>query len=273
MKLKDKVIVVTGGSKGIGLGCARVMGRHGGKLVIAARGAGTGKQAEQELGDLAIDAAFIACDVTRPDDMESLINQTVDRFGKLDCLINNAGWHPPAMSIEQIGLDDFESLIRLNLTSTFLGCKLATPHLKKTRGSLINMSSAVGEIGQHGAVGYVTTKAGQVGLTRALALDLAPHGVRVNAVAPAGVMTPLMQEWADTEYDPKAALTMVDRWHPVGRMATVDEVGEACAFLASDEASFITGQVLQVDGGAGLGYADKAPGSPSDNAADPNSQL
>ena len=131
-----------------------------------------------------------------------MIAVAVERFGRLDCLVNNAGWHPPAMTIDQTSVEDFERLLRLNLTSTFLGCKFAVPHLRKTRGSIINMSSEVGLIGQAAAPSYVSTKAGQIGLTRALALDLAPDGVRVNAVCPAGVMTPLMQEWADTEYDP-----------------------------------------------------------------------
>ena len=116
------------------------------------------------------------------------------------------------------------------------------------------MSSEVGMIGQVAAAGYVSSKAGQIGLTKALALDLAPESVRVNAVCPAGVMTPLMQEWADTQYDPKAALAMVDRWHPLGRMATIEEIGEVCAFLASEEASFVTGQAICPDGGAPLGY-------------------
>lgn len=258
MKLKDKVAIVTGGSKGIGLGCARVLGHHGATIVVASRGDDAGLAAERELQESGINATFIACDVTRPQDIEQMIETSAQRFGRIDCVINNAGWHPPAMTIDQISLEDFESLLRLNLTSTFLVCKHAVPHLIKTRGSLINMSSAVGEIGQASAISYVTTKAGQIGMTRALALDLAPQGVRVNAVAPAGVMTPLMQEWANTEYDPQAALAMVDRWHPMGRMATIEEIGEVCAFLASDEAGFITGQVLTVDGGAGLGYADKA---------------
>ncbi|NLE38675.1 MAG: SDR family oxidoreductase, partial [Pirellulaceae bacterium] len=160
----------------------------------------------------------------------------------------------PAMTIDQTSLEDFESLLRLNLVSTFLGCKLAVPHLRKTRGNIINMSSEVGLIGQAAAPAYVATKAGQVGLTRALATDLAADGVRVNAVCPAGVMTPLMQEWADTQYDPDEALRMVDSWHLLGRMATIDEIGEVCAFLASDEASFITGQAICPDGGAALGY-------------------
>jgi len=254
MKLRGRVAIITGGSKGIGFGCAKVFAGHGCSVVIASRGEQDGKAAEAELVRQGHTATFVRCDVTSESDMRLLIDGTAERFGRLDCIVNNAGWHPPTMTIEQTSVADYERLLRLNLTSTFMGCKFAVPHLRKTRGNIINMSSEVALIGQAAAPSYVSTKAGQIGLTRALALDLAPEGVRVNAVCPAGVMTPLMQEWANTQYDPQAALKMVDSWHPLGRMATIEEIGEVCAFLASDEASFIPGQVICPDGGAPLGY-------------------
>lgn len=254
MKLADNVAIITGGSKGIGLGCARVFGKHGARVVLAARGPEAGKAAQDELSAAGITARFIEADVTSQSAMHALVEATVAEFGRLDCIVNNAGWHPPAMTIDDTSVEDFDMLLRLNLTSTFMGCKFAVPHLRRTRGSIINMSSEVGLIGQAAAPAYVSTKAGQVGLTKALALDLASDGIRVNAVCPAGVMTPLMQEWADTQYDAGAALRMVDTWHPIGRMATIDEIGEVCAFLASPEAAFITGQAICPDGGAALGY-------------------
>jgi len=254
VKLQGKVAVITGGSKGIGLGCARVFSKHGCTVVLAARGEQDGRAAEKELLDAGGEALFVQCDVTSELDMRALIDTAVERIGRLDCLVNNAGWHPPAMSIDETSVEDFEQLLRLNLTSTFMGCKFAVPHLRESRGSIINMSSEVALIGQAQAPSYVSTKGGQLGMTRGLALDLAADGVRVNAVCPAGVMTPLMQEWADTEYDPQAALEMVDSWHALGRMATIEEIGEVCAFLASSEASFVTGQTICPDGGAMLGY-------------------
>jgi L-fucose dehydrogenase len=254
MKLQDKVAIITGGSKGIGLGCARVFAKYGCKVVVASRGEEAGRQAVKELEDAGHTAAFIATDVVDQADMKSLIDETIARFGRLDCMLNNAGWHPPAMTIDQTSVEEYERILRLNLVSTFMGCKFALPHLRKTRGCIINMSSEVGLIGQAAAPSYVSSKAGIVGLTKALALDLAPEGIRVNAVCPAGVMTPLMKEWADTQYDAAAALKMVDSWHPLGRMATIEEMGEVCAFLASEEASFMTGQAVCPDGGAPLGY-------------------
>jgi NAD(P)-dependent dehydrogenase (short-subunit alcohol dehydrogenase family) len=254
MKLQGKVAIITGGSKGIGWGCTKVFARHGCTVVIASRGEKDGEAAAKELTGQGRTATFVRCDVTSERDMRASIDGTVERFGRLDCIVNNAGWHPPAMTIEQTSVEDFEKLLRLNLTSTFMGCKFAVPYLRKTRGSIINMSSEVALIGQAAAPSYVSTKAGQIGLTKALAVDLAPEGVRVNAVCPAGVMTPLMQEWANTQYDAKAALAMVDSWHLLGRMATIEEIGEVCAFLASDEASFMTGQAICPDGGAPLGY-------------------
>lgn len=254
MKLEGKVAIITGGTKGIGFGCAKVFAMHGCSVVLSARGEGEGAAAERELCELGLSAKFIACDVTSESQMNSLVVQTVEHFGRLDCMLNNAGWHPPAMTIQETSIEEYEDLLRLNLTSSFMGCKFAVPELIKTQGSIINMSSKVAEIGQAGAPGYVSTKAAQIGLTKALAIDLAPQGVRVNAVAPAGVLTPLMKEWADSQYDASAALEMVDGWHPLGRMATIEEIGEVCAFLASQEAGFVTGQVICPDGGAALGY-------------------
>jgi NAD(P)-dependent dehydrogenase (short-subunit alcohol dehydrogenase family) len=254
MKLQDKVAIITGGSKGIGLGCARVFAKYGCRVVIAARGKEAGQKAVEDLTSAGHTALFISTDVAAASEMQAMIDSTIARFGRLDCIVNNAGWHPPAMTIDETSVEEYEALLRLNLVSTFMGCKFAIPHLRKTRGSIINMSSEVGLIGQAAAPSYVSTKAAQIGLTKALALDLAPEGIRVNAVCPAGVMTPLMQEWANTQYDPAAALRMVDSWHPLGRMATIEEMGEVCAFLASDEASFVTGQAICPDGGAPLGY-------------------
>ena len=254
MKLQSKVAVITGGSQGIGLGCARIFGKYGCKLVFGARGEEIGHAAEQELADAGIEALYVKTDVTQSVDLERLIDAALNRFGKLDCMVNNAGWHPPAETIDEVSVEDFDQLVRLNLTSTFAGCKFALPHLRKTRGNIINISSIVALLGQDRAVRYAATKAAQLGLTRALALDLAPEHVRVNAVCPAGVVTPLLRSWAASQFDPDEAMTRVDQLHPGGRSASIDEIGEVCAFLASDEASFITGQAICPDGGASLGF-------------------
>ena len=253
-RLEGKVAVITGAGRGIGRRCALVFAGEGCKVVVATRTEGPGMKTVKDIKDEGGEALFIKTDVSAPAQIAKAIETTVERYGQLDVLINNAGWHPPAMTIDETNLQDFESLLRLNLTSTFLGCKYAVKHLRKTRGCIINMSSMVGILGQNHAISYCATKAGQIGLTKALAMELAPVGVRVNAVLPAGVDTPLMHAWASSMPDSDASLRQIDAIHPIGRMATAEEIGRACLFLASEDASFVTGHSLQVDGGASLDY-------------------
>jgi len=257
MKLKDKVTIITGGAKGIGQGCARVFAKYGAIVVIADRDEKAGTATAQELKASGGRVLFQRCDVTKEEDMRAIVEDTVRQHGRLDCIVNNVGWHPPAMTIEQISVADFEAQLRLNLTSTFMGCKFSVPHLRKTKGNIVIVSSMTAKVGQPQAISYAASKAGQLGLLPALALDLAKDGVRVNAVCPSAVMTPLMQEWAKTLENPAKAMQMVERIQPIGRMATVEEIGEVCAFLASNESSFLTGTVVNADGGASLGYGDK----------------
>ena len=199
MKLDGKVAIITGGSKGIGLGCARVFAKYGCSVVLASRGEEAGKAAEAELAQAGYKALFIVTDVTSQFDMESMVEQTVERFGRLDCIVNNAGWHPPAMTIEETDVDDFENLLRLNLTSTFMGCKFATPHLRKTRGSIINMSSVNGIMTIPNILPYNVSKGGLDQLTRVMAVALADKGVRVNAIGPGTIKTEMLQQvWSCT---------------------------------------------------------------------------
>ena len=255
---RDKVTLITGGSKGIGEGCARVFCKAGAKVVISARGKEAGESLAVELSAKGPGKChFEQCDVTRPEDIKELIDNTVKHFSRLDCLINNAGWHPPEHPIDEFSIEDFKNLLQLNLVSVFAACKYALPHLRKTQGNIINMSSLVGNIGQEYASTYVATKAGIIGLTKALAIDEARHGVRVNAVLPAAVITPLYNEARDRAENPKEFVDLTSNWHWLGRCATIEEVGRACLFLASDAASFLTGVELPVSGGAELGYGKK----------------
>ena len=254
----DKVAIVTGGSKGIGEGCARAFCAAGGKVVICARDVGTGKQLAAKLtAEGPGECHFEPCDVGVPEQIQRVIDTTIERHGRLDCLVNNAGWHPPSLPIDDFSIDDFKDLLQLNLVSYFAGCKFALPHLRKTRGSIINMGSLVGIMGQEYATTYCATKGGIGSFTKALAVEEARHGVRVNAILPGCIITPLAQSILAQARDPQAAENYLQTVQWIGRPGTIDEVGQACLFLASDAASFITGVELIISGGAELGYGAK----------------
>lgn len=258
MRYQGKVVIVTGGTKGIGLGCVRVFVEEGGsEVVFCARNQAEGKAVEAAVNGRGPGRAhFVRCDVSKVDDVRALIDHTVGKHGRIDCLINNAGWHPPHKPIDDFSVQEFRDLLELNVVSVFAACQLALPHLRKVKGNIINMSSLVGAMGQLHATTYVPTKGAVTAFTKALAVDEAAHEVRVNSVSPGNVYTPLWQEAIDASPDPAGTRAAGEAAQLLGRMGTIEEAGRLCLFLAA-EATFTTGVDHILSGGAELAYGRK----------------
>lgn len=258
MNYKDKVVIITGGTKGIGEGCVRIFADAGAKVVFCARNESEGKALADELNSKNNgETFFIKCDVSKTEEIENLIAQTVEKYGQIDCLINNAGWHPPHKPIDDFNETEFRELLDLNLVSIFSACKFALPYLRKTKGNIINMSSLVGSMGQIYAVTYVATKGAITAFTKALAIDEAEFGVRVNSVSPGNIYTPLWQTAIDASENPAQTRADGDAAQLLGRMGTIEEAGKLCLFIAA-EATFTTGVDHIISGGAELGYGRKS---------------
>src|SRR6267143_1236808 len=258
----DRVAIITGGSSGIGKGCAQQFVKAGAKVVICCNNEDEGADVAADLSDLARtqgsgEAEFIYCDVTRTEDIRNLIDTSIARYGRLDCLINNAGWHPPHKSIDDFSVQEFRELLELNLVSIFTASKFALPYLRQTRGNIINMSSLVATLGQRHATTYVATKGAITAFTKALAVDEASQGVRVNSVSPGNIYTPLWQEAIDAAPDPQQYRAEGEAAQLLGRMGCVEEVGRLCLFIAA-QATFTTGVDHIISGGAELGYSQKS---------------
>ena len=258
----DKVVIITGGSSGIGKGCAEQFVKAGAKVVVCCNDEDEGALVAAALRDAAArqgcgTADFVYCDVTRTEDIRNLIDTSISLHGKIDCLINNAGWHPPHKAIDDFSVEDFRDLLELNLVSIFTASKFALPYLRRTRGNIINMASLVATIGQLHATTYVASKGAITAFTKALAVDEAPNGVRVNSVSPGNIYTPLWQEAIDSAPDPQQYRAEGEAAQLVGRMGCVEEVGRLCLFIAA-EATFTTGVDHIISGGAELGYAQKS---------------
>lgn len=257
MRYQDKVVIITGAAQGIGAGCARVFAAAGARVIIADKKA-AGQATADEINARGADTAhFVQTDVTKLEDLQRLIATASKQFGRLDCLINNAGWHPPHKPLDDFSLDEFRALLELNVVSVFAACQLALPHLRKTKGNIINVASLVGTIGQHYATTYVATKGAVAAFSKALAIDEARHGVRVNSVSPGNVWTPLWQEAVDASPDPVKTKADGEAAQWLGRMGTPEEAGRLCLFIAA-EATFTTGVDHLLTGGAELGYGRKA---------------
>ena len=245
--LEEKVALVTGGSRGIGRACCEMLARAGARVAINYRierpSAELLVQRIQEGGGQAF---TLAADVAQRDEAEMMVDETVDRYGRLDILVNNAGiWK--GSPIEEISDGEWSETVGVNLTGTFNMIRAAVPHMKRTGGRIINVSSAAGQRGESLHSHYAATKGGVISLTKSLATELASSGILTNCVAPGWVETDMTRPVLEHEQRRDILATI-----PLGRVGRPEEVAAVVLFLASDLASYINGEILNVNGGSVL---------------------
>ena len=253
MRLQGKTALITGGTSGIGSATALRFAREGAQVVVTGRSAERGEQVVRDIEALGGEALFVRCDVRLAEDCRNAVERTLERFGKIDVLFNNAGvFHPK--TLPECTEEEWDETIDSSLKGAFLMSKYALPSMiERGSGSIIHTSSGWGILGGNGAAAYCAAKGGLVVMAKAMAIDHGRHGIRVNCVCPGDVLTPMLHDDAakrGMSWDDYAA-GAADR--PLGRIGTVDEIASAVVFLASDESSFVTGESLVVDGGGVAG--------------------
>jgi meso-butanediol dehydrogenase/(S,S)-butanediol dehydrogenase/diacetyl reductase len=241
--LKDKVVFLTGGSKGIGWECAKAYAAEGALVAIAAN-------------DFPNPTTHLElqCDVSNAAEVEKAVIHTLERYGRIDVIHNNAGTAHPSKPLHETGDGEWNKLFDTNVKSIYHTTRYGLEALKATKGCILNTSSLVGAIGQENHAAYSATKGAIDALTKSMALDYARYKIRVNAVSPAGVWTPMLREWGDAQPNPARIREYLDGIHALGYCPEGDVIADACVFLISDKARFITGHILPVSGGAELGY-------------------
>ena len=244
-RFAGRVAVVTGGTRGIGLAAARQLADEGARVIVTGRDPDRGAAA----ADAIPGGRFLAGDVRLATHCEHIVAETLARFGRLDVLVNNAGVIYRNRTVDRLTEAEWDETFEVNVKGAFLMTRAALPALRASRGTIVNVASYVGLVGFAGAAAYAASKAALVNLTRSLALDHAREGIRVNAVCPGSVETDMIHAAWQAFPDPAVARKAWEEKHPLGRIATADEVAAAILFLASDEAGFITGAALPVDGG------------------------
>jgi len=252
-RLAGKTALITGGGTGIGRACALLFAREGARVAVAGRSAEPLRAVVAEIERAGGQALAATCDVTQAQQVERAVRATVERFGALNVLVNNAGVLALG-SVEQTPESEWARVLGVNLTGTFLVSRAALPELRKAGGgSIVNISSLYGLIGLKNRAAYAASKGGVTQLTRSMALDHAHEGIRVNCVCPAIVETEMIQQVFANQPDPAALRRQRIEQIPLGRMGRPEDVAQLALFLASDESLWMTGAALPLDGGLSAG--------------------
>jgi len=244
--LKEKVSIVTGGGSGIGQATAYLYADHGAKVVVSDINEQAARNVANQINQKGGKAIFVTADVSKPEDCERLVNETIKEFGRLDIAFNNAGIGGESNPIAEMTIDGWNKIIAVNLSSVFYCMKFQLQKMEaQGSGCIVNNSSILGSVGFLNSSGYVAAKHGLIGLTKNAALEYSAKGIRINAIGPAFINTPLLTE-AGIVGDIKDSLVKL---HPIGRFGEANEVAELVVWLSSDKASFATGSYYAVDGG------------------------
>ena len=246
MKLSGKIALITGGSRGIGFATAKIMSENGATVVITGKDS---KRLEKSVLKIPNSIGFVA-DIRKTDEVKNVVRKTIEKFGKLDILVNNAGIFPKIKQLHEIEEDEWNEVLDVNLTGQFRFTKEAIPHLQKTSGSIINISSDAGLKAYQGfnADAYSASKAALIILTKCWALEYAKYKIRVNCICPGVVDTDMTKQFLKTQQDKD----FMDNEHPIGRIGKPEEIAKAIMYFVSDDASWTTGAVLAVDGGESI---------------------
>ncbi|MEX1011464.1 MAG: glucose 1-dehydrogenase [Balneolaceae bacterium] len=248
MSLKNNTVVITGGSKGIGEGCATIFHREGARVALLDIDENEGKALARKLGERAM---FVKCDVASAAQVQSAMNRVADEFGSIDFLINNAGIMHYA-SVTNTAEEDWDRVMDVNVKGPYLCSKFAIPYMQKAgSGVVVNLGSIQSFVTQEEGAAYSTSKTALLGLTRSIAIDYAPH-IRCVAICPGVIDTPLNEKAFNASPDPDQVRRDSIDLHLVRRMGEKEEIGELAAFLCSDKGSFINGQPIRIDGGIGI---------------------